>query len=47
VGGGTGGRLLRGGDAGPDGLTEIGTGDAPKQGALFLIAGSLSSELDA
>jgi hypothetical protein len=34
-------------DAGPDSLTEIGTGDAPKQGALFLIAGHLSSELDA
>ena len=34
-------------DAGEDGLTEIGTGDAPKRGALFLIAGTLSSELDA
>ena len=28
-------------DAGPDALTEIGTGDAPKRGALFLIAGQL------
>ena len=28
-------------DAGPDSLTEIGIGDAPKQGALFLISGHL------
>jgi hypothetical protein len=29
-------------DAGPDSLTEIGTGDAPKHGAVFLISGHLS-----
>lgn len=29
-------------DAGPDSLTEIGPGDAPKCGGLFLIAGQLS-----
>lgn len=28
-------------DAGPNALTQIGTGDAPKQGALFLIAGEM------
>jgi hypothetical protein len=28
-------------DAGPNSLTEIGTGDAPKRGALFLISGHL------
>ena len=33
-------------DAGPDSLTEIGTGDAPKRGALFLIAGRLSTDLN-
>ena len=32
-------------DAGPESLTEIGTGDAPKRGALFLISGQLSPEL--
>jgi len=31
-------------DAGPGSLTTIGTGDAPKNGALFLISGRLSSE---
>ena len=31
-------------DAGPDSLTTIGTGDAPKSGALFLISGRLSTE---
>lgn len=31
-------------DAGSDSLTEIGTGDAPKRGALFLIAGQLSTD---
>ncbi|MEQ1503317.1 MAG: hypothetical protein ABMB14_13855 [Myxococcota bacterium] len=30
-------------DAGPDSLTEIGVGDGPKQGALFLIAGRLGN----
>jgi hypothetical protein len=34
-------------DAGPESLTEIGTGTAPKRGALFLIAGHLEAELDA
>jgi hypothetical protein len=34
-------------DAGPDSLTEIGIGDAPKAGALFLIAGHLDPENDA
>lgn len=34
-------------DAGADSLTEIGTGDAPKRGALFLIAGQLSNDLAA
>ena len=33
-------------DAGPESLTEIGTGDAPKRGALFLIAGQLSTDLN-
>jgi hypothetical protein len=33
-------------DAGPDSLTEIGKGDAPKRGALFLIAGQLSADLN-
>ena len=33
-------------DAGPHSLTEIGTGDAPKRGALFLISGQLSSASD-
>jgi hypothetical protein len=33
-------------DAGADGLTEIGPGDAPKRGALFLIAGYLSGDVD-
>jgi hypothetical protein len=33
-------------DAGPDSLTEIGTGDAPKRGALFLIAGQLATNSD-
>jgi hypothetical protein len=33
-------------DAGRDSLTEIGTGDAPKRGALFLLAGQLSNELE-
>jgi len=32
-------------DAGPDSLTEIGIGDAPKRGALFLIAGHLPTDL--
>jgi hypothetical protein len=32
-------------DAGPDSLTEIGTGDAPKRGALFLISGRLANAL--
>jgi hypothetical protein len=32
-------------DAGPDSLTEIGIGDAPKRGALFLIAGHLPNNL--
>jgi len=31
-------------DAGPNSLTEIGTGEAPKRGALFLISGQLSTE---
>ena len=31
-------------DAGPDSLTEIGTGDAPKSGALFLLSGQLLTE---
>jgi hypothetical protein len=31
-------------DAGRDTLTEIGVGDAPKRGALFLIAGQLSTD---
>ena len=31
-------------DAGPDSLTTIGVGDAPKRGALFLISGQLSTE---
>jgi hypothetical protein len=31
-------------DAGPDRLTEIGTGAAPKRGALFLIAGQLATD---
>jgi len=31
-------------DAGSDSLTTIGTGDAPKSGALFLISGRLSTE---
>jgi len=30
-------------DAGPNTLTEIGVGDAPKSGALFLISGQLST----
>jgi hypothetical protein len=34
-------------DAGPDRLTEIGTGPAPKRGALFLIAGQLSTDPNA
>jgi hypothetical protein len=29
-------------DAGPDALTEIGVGEAPKEGALFLLSGRLS-----
>ena len=33
-------------DAGPDSLTEIGTGEAPKRGAVFLIAGQLSTDLN-
>lgn len=33
-------------DAGPASLTEIGTGNAPKRGALFLIAGQLSPNSD-
>ena len=33
-------------DVGADSLTEIGIGDAPKRGALFLISGQLSSDLD-
>jgi hypothetical protein len=33
-------------DAGPDSLTEIGIGDAPKRGALFLISGHLPTDLD-
>jgi hypothetical protein len=33
-------------DAGPDSLTEIGIGDAPKRGALFLISGQLASDTD-
>ena len=33
-------------DAGPDSLTEIGIGDAPKRGALFLISGQLSTDLE-
>ena len=32
-------------DAGRDSLTEIGIGDAPKHGALFLISGHLSTDL--
>jgi hypothetical protein len=32
-------------DAGPDSLTTIGVGDAPKHGALFLISGRLSNDL--
>jgi hypothetical protein len=31
-------------DAGPESLTEIGVGDAPKRGALFLISGQLSTD---
>jgi len=31
-------------DAGPDSLTTIGVGDAPKQGAVFLICGRLDTE---
>jgi hypothetical protein len=31
-------------DAGPGSLTEIGAGDAPKCGALFLISGQLSND---
>jgi hypothetical protein len=31
-------------DAGPESLTTIGVGDAPKQGAVFLIAGYLEDE---
>jgi hypothetical protein len=31
-------------DAGPDSLTTIGVGDAPKRGALFLISGQLSPD---
>jgi hypothetical protein len=31
-------------DAGPDSLTAIGAGDAPKRGALFLISGQLSDD---
>ncbi len=33
-------------DAGPDGLTEIGTGTGAKAGALFLISGRLTETLD-
>ena len=33
-------------DAGSDSLTEIGTGDAPKRGALFLLSGQLSTDLE-
>jgi hypothetical protein len=32
-------------DAGPDSLTTIGAGHAPKRGALFLISGQLSTDL--
>lgn len=32
-------------DAGPDSLTTIGVGDAPKHGALFLPSGQLSTDL--
>jgi len=31
-------------DAGPNSMTEIGIGDAPKRGALFLISGHVASE---
>jgi hypothetical protein len=31
-------------DAGPQGLTTIGVGDAPKRGALFLISGQLPDQ---
>jgi hypothetical protein len=33
-------------DSGPDSLTTIGVGDAPKSGALFLISGQLPSGLE-
>jgi hypothetical protein len=32
-------------DAGPDSLTTIGVGDAPKRGALFLVSGQLPKDL--
>jgi hypothetical protein len=33
-------------DAGPDSLTTIGVGNAPKEGAVFLVCGRLDIEED-